>query len=85
MLLLSDCPFLVRLGRWVVVEVVVVVVLGGGGSGGEGSGGSECSTTKKCSDTAGWPAAVSAASQAVAVCAALRAPAAAVLVVGHCG
>lgn len=46
MLLLSDCPFLVRLGRWVVVEVEVVV-LGGGGSGGEGSGGSECSTTKK--------------------------------------
>lgn len=82
MLPLSDSPFLVRLGRWVGgwwwwCWVVVVVV-------GRGVG-AECSTTKKCSDTAGWPAAVSAASQAVPVGAALRAPAAAVLVVGHCG
>lgn len=41
--------------------------------------------SKMCSDTAGWPAAVSAASQAVPVRAALRAPAAAILIVGHCG
>lgn len=40
---------------------------------------------KKCSDPTGWPAAVSAASQAVPVRAALCAPAAAVFVVGHCG
>lgn len=40
---------------------------------------------KKCSDTTGWPAAVSAASQAVPVRAALRAAAPPVLVVGHCG
>lgn len=55
------------------------------GVGGGGVGALSAPQQKKCSDTAGWPAAVSAASQAVPVGAALRAPAAAVLVVGHCG
>ena len=60
--------FLARLGGWAL-----------------GAPGTQChhDNGRLCSDATGWPAAVGAAPQAVSICTALIAPAAAVLILGH--